>query len=334
MNENTINQEANIVSITPSFTLEDLKVEFREAKRQKRFAFVLGNGINRYAFRNDAISWNRLIRDLWKESLQKNAPDESENLSITEIYDIMCMRQDGEWKEILKNNQDWICKKISEQPSNDKLQNLLIDLQVPVLTTNYDNSLEKNLKREFVKNNGLYSNGYSETYPINEYFAQNQISSDEDFYSNFSVWHINGTINHKKSLRLGTADYMGLLAYTKKYLNDYANMYNVTKEYKEWGIKNKKGEKNKEYGFTWLNIFYNCSLCINGLGLNSNETFLRWLLISRKKYLDRIGLDAKGWYICSLSDLNDGKKYFLQNVGFKIVVIDDYDIRYKELFEL
>lgn len=173
----------------------------------------------------------------------------------------------------------------------------------------------------------------SETYPLGEYYATQKFMSEEDIYKNFAVWHIHGTINHIRSLRLGTADYMGLLTYVRDYLKDVANMYNVTKEHQEWGIKDNARNKNEKYQPTWLNIFYNCSLCINGLGLEPTETFLRWLLISRKKYLDRIGSDAKGWYICSLKDLDEGKMYFLQNVGFKIVIIENNEVRYNKLFD-
>lgn len=51
-----------------------------------------------------------------------------------------------------------------------------------------------------------------------------------------------------------------------------------------------------------------------------------------QKYLDRIGSDAKGWYICFLKDLDEGKMYFLQNVGFNIVIIENKDVRYRDLF--
>ena len=83
-----------------------------------------------------------------------------------------------------------------------------------------------------------------------------------------------------------------------------------------------------------MDIFYNSSLCINGLALNSDESYLRWLLISRKKYLERVELkDVKGWYVCHPSDLNDGKRLFLEGVGLDIVEIEDNKVRYEDLFD-
>lgn len=44
-------------------------------------------------------------------------------------------------------------------------------------------------------------------------------------------------------------------------------------------------------------------------------------------------MKAYGWYICSRNDLTNGKEYFLKNVGFNIVIIDDLNVRYNELFD-
>ena len=44
-------------------------------------------------------------------------------------------------------------------------------------------------------------------------------------------------------------------------------------------------------------------------------------------------MEAQGGYICSHNDLTNGKEYFLKNVGFNIVIIDDLYVRYNELFD-
>lgn len=324
----------NVYSINPEYALQDLQGELLAEKDKGRLAFVLGNGINRYANNTKAISWESLMRTLWQEAkISENFPEIKQGLSLVEKYDIMCVKMDDAWKNILKANQGLVKKTFSQGYFLESFQKQLMKLRVPVLTTNYDNYLEKDLKKYLFENRALYKKDYSATYPLNEYYANEKLTSEDDIYNNFSIWHIHGTINHLESLRLGTADYMGLLTYVKNYINDVAHMYNVTKEHQEWGIKDKARNKEEKYQPTWLNIFYNCSLCINGLGLDPSEIFLRWLLISRKKYLDRIGSDAKGWYICSLQDLDEGKKYFLQNVGINIVVIEDLDVRYRTLFD-
>lgn len=319
-------QEPYIKSISPCMQLKKLHEEFAVAKAKGRFAFVLGNGINRYAHPIEAKTWDELIKELWGKNLDfKDFPKTSFGLSLTEVYDIMCMKTQGDWDENIKSYRKEIIEIFNEVPQNEILISQLKKLSVPILTTNYDGCIEGKLKKHATKK--------SEIYPIDEYFSNLEITKD-NYGHEFSVWHIHGRYNHQKSIRLGTADYMGLLTYTRNYLQKGANLFNVKQEDDPWGIK-KYGEKETEkgYRFSWLEIFYNCSLCINGLGLNSNETYLRWLLISRKKYLDRIGSEATGWYICSTSDLDEGKKFFLQNVGLNIVIIDDFDVRYKDLFD-
>lgn len=49
---------------------------------------------------------------------------------------------------------------------------------------------------------------------------------------------------------------------------------------------------------TWLHIVFNKPLFVFGLGLEENETFLRWILIQRIKYFKRFpDRKFKGWYI-------------------------------------
>lgn len=319
-------KEPYVVNITPCMQLEKLHKEFTFAKNKGKFAFVLGNGINRYAHSKKAKTWDELLRDLWTKHFNlKDFPQTNYGLSLTEVYDIMCMKAQGNWNENIKSYRKEVIDTFKKMPQNEILLNLLEKLSVPVLTTNYDGSIDDKLKKHTTKKSAIY--------PIDEYFSNQEITKD-NYGHEFSVWHIHGRFNHQKSIRLGTADYMGLLTYTRNFLQKGANMFHVKQEGDPWGVK-KYGEKGPEedYRFSWFEIFYNCSLCINGLGLNSNETYLRWLLISRKKYLDRIDSEATGWYICSTSDLDDGKKFFLQNVGFNIVIIDDFDVRYKDLFD-
>lgn len=318
-------KEPYIVNITCCMQLKELHKEFTIAKNNGKFAFVLGNGINRYAHSEDAKTWDELLRELWTKHFDlKDFPKTNYGLSLTEVYDIMCMKAQGDWNTNIKSYREEVIGIFKEMSQNEILLNQLEKLSVPVLTTNYDGSIDDKLKKHATKK--------SEIYPIDEYFSNQEITKD-NYGHEFSVWHIHGRFNHQKSIRLGTADYMGLLTYTRNYLQKGANLFNVKQERDPWGIQ-KYGEKEPEesYRFSWFEIFYNCSLCINGLGLDSNETYLRWLLISRKKYLDRIGSEATGWYICSTSDLDDGKKFFLQNVGFNIVIIDDLDVRYRDLF--
>ncbi len=327
---------------TDSMSLAQLQCALAEAKACHRLAFVLGNGINRYS-QTTGISWGSLIDSLYKSHLPNDTSilhreEYQEDVSLPEWFDILCMKTNTEDTEAISQYKKEICKEFKSKGRHycQWLQQKLEAHQVPVLTTNYDDNIEDKLKQHIIKNDKLYSGrGYSETYPFGEYYSKKEIPEGE-YSRHFAVWHIHGRINRYKSIRLGISDYMNLLQYTKNYLQEHARLYNVKGAGDEWGVvKYVDKEKDPQYSFTWLNIFYNSSICINGLGLEPNETYLRWLLISRKKYLTRIGLDndVKGWYVCHEDDITPGKRFFLENVGLEVVVLNDYKERYEDLFD-
>ncbi|MFA7493908.1 MAG: hypothetical protein WCZ43_10395, partial [Proteiniphilum sp.] len=71
--------------------------------------------------------------------------------------------------------------------------------------------------------------------------------------------------------------------------------------------------------------------------LEENETFLRWLLIERKKYFKKFSYrEPKGWYIDKKgsSRNNAGKEFFLNNVGIKTIKVDSYDDIYDTIWRL
>lgn len=77
---------------------------------------------------------------------------------------------------------------------------------------------------------------------------------------------------------------------------------------------------------TWLHLVFNCDLVIMGQGLDEQATFLRWLLIERMKYYrgfrDR---KRKGWYVGLKNEMTEGKKFFLERIGFELIQLDNYE---------
>lgn len=339
----------NVYSINPEYALQDFQGELLAEKDKGQLAFILGNGINRYN-PND-LSWNALIARVWAKYFKKDSVIPLEGISLTELYDMItinavsthdCHGKDRNREmqkaieEIKKDIRGIVKEDVCRKMDYHKwLQDRLTEWNVPVLTTNYDANIETKLK-QFVIPSSLYSKGYSDAYLFNVYYADKPIDGtiENEYYKHFAVWHINGRVNHLRSIRIGMSDYMNLLVATKDILHKKAHLYNVSSEQRKWGMTS-DGEIDPTYTFTWLNIFYNSSICINGLGLNQDESFLRWLLISRRKYIERIGLeDVKGWYICHSSDLSNAKRLFLDNVGLKIVPLDDSRDRYEKIFEI
>lgn len=86
---------------------------------------------------------------------------------------------------------------------------------------------------------------------------------------------------------------------------------------------------------TWMHILFNKSLFLFGLGLEENETFLRWILIERCKYFklfpDR---KYKGWYLTERSSnlTNIGKKFFLEKVGIEVIELDSFSDIYENIW--
>ena len=87
---------------------------------------------------------------------------------------------------------------------------------------------------------------------------------------------------------------------------------------------------------TWLSIFFNKSLFFFGLSLDENEIFLRWLLIQRAKYFLKYPLAKKrGWFLMKRdgkAESDEGKIFFLQSVGMEVIVVDDYETIYEDIW--
>lgn len=321
--------------------LTELHQQMRQAKEKGRLAFLLGNGINMYATDGDCPSWKGLVKRISEEVKSDHTVDEG--YTLTELFDILRIHHtpDTTDADITKCVQKLVrelypCDKEYYQFLSERLK----AISAPVLTTNFDTNLEIGLRRQVTPIRSLADSNklISDIYHWNEYYAKDPIA-DEDMERNFSVWHIHGNVEQKKTIRLDLSAYMGQVTYTRNFLQDKAHLWAVLKDGDPWGMPNKgmkEGEALKVdgYAFTWLNIFYNSAICINGLGLSTDETYLRWLFISRFKYQKRIGIEPKGWYIYGWRDtVTEGMKAFLRGVGIEPVYIDSDDARYRDLFD-
>jgi len=79
-----------------------------------------------------------------------------------------------------------------------------------------------------------------------------------------------------------------------------------------------------------MHIVFNKPLAIFGLGLESEEVFLRWLLIERAKYFERFRDRSKpAWYFYTDDEQSRGKILLLENVGISPIRVSCYE----ELYE-
>lgn len=287
------------------------------ARNKSELAFIVGNGINRYAYGGSRdVSWNGLLLDVWQQISTRTLSDISEGISLTEFYDMMEFEA-GSIDEVRAKVVD-LLEKWAPEDYHRWLRDKMIEWDVPLLTTNFDRNLEDGLR--FNKLN-TGSTGFTDYYPWNVYYGNRELSSP---IAGFGVWHINGMAGYRRSIRLSLSEYTGLASRVQSYLYEKDRL-------DDFDVKT----KNRWNGIdTWLHIIFSRSLCVFGLALEENETFLRWLLIERAKYFRRFpDRRKKGWFICTKDSVTEGKRFFLDYLGFELVTLDHYDAIYKDLFD-
>lgn len=288
----------------------------KEHSQKKELAFILGNGINRYRSANSNISWNKMLLDVWNAISIKTLSDIDKGITMTEFYNIMEFEADA--KEV-RNKTVEIVKSWIPSAYEEKLKKRLIEINCPVLTTNFDSNIEKGLTRYTMD----FKAGFSDFYPWNVYFSNRELADPLD---GFGVWHINGMVDYPRSLRLSLSEYINLTTRARNYIHkgdaiDNFDKKNITK----WN------------GYhTWLHLIFNSNLIIIGLALDEQETFLRWLLIERAKYFKKFkDRKKKGWYVsCQKETISQGKKMFLDYLGFEIINLPDYQFIYENLLQI
>lgn len=294
-------------------------------------AFIIGNGIH-YQYKDCSVSWKQLLKDLWKEYVgnKQNIPV---GVSFTEFYDILELNRFwGEYGIIPRDSAQLIQQKSSVKksvidrfPPKEvyKLQGCIEGikrLNAPILTTNFDTYISDSIyASRYILKPSQNQYKFTDFYPWNVYYSDSEIHNPSE---EFAVWHINGMTEYQRSIKLGLSDYMGCVERARRMIQGD----NLEEYFKG---------KNQSYweGFnTWLHIMFNKSLFIFGLGLEENEVFLRWLLIQRTKYCKLYNKSHKGWYVDK--NIKKGKRFFLEQLGFKVIDISDYNILYQALERL
>lgn len=292
------------------------------AHRATDLAFVLGNGINRYAMGNNDWGWEQILRDAWTHITGNNVTD-IKGMSLTEMYNLLELQADltkaGQIKEAIiapfKNGVPTVL--------HGQLQQYFERWDVPVLTTNFDHMLEAGYERRTLKHPNIVGRYHAKStyYPWDRYFSNHEITNPVHEYA---VWHINGFVDFPLSIKLSSSEYIAQASHSRKFIHKHSMDDFDKKNINYWVGYN-----------TWLHIFFNCSLCVVGLSLNEDETFLRWLLIERQKYFAKFPYRVhKGWYVYkedSSKLMPEGKRLYLDGVGLKPIVAVEYSDIYENL---
>lgn len=283
--------------------------------QHKNLALIIGNGINRHQNTDGGRSWWGLLNSL--QAMHGNQGDTIPDLlSLTEFYDLLDINKlhDPKSKVSLQKGfsdlmQDW-------QPGehHKKIAKWSKSKNVPILTTNFENTLGKAAQCEKVKR--IKGTKFTDFYPWSSYYSSKEIS---DPASAFAIWHINGMQHYYRSIRLGLGHYMGSVARARDWIHGgKENSLFYGKDQNVW-----RGSQS------WIHCIFNNDLLIFGLGLDTQEVFLRWLFIERAKYFKKFPDRKKqAWYV-ETRDPNKpqewaAKKFFLEGVGIETIVTETH----------
>lgn len=286
-------------------------------KHDGRVALVIGNGIHRYQSAATDNDWGAMIQKMAKNH-QLDAGSNAPHLALTELYDLIALKarelSDGELQK------EFVAPMMSWTPAAQHRRIVLWaqDRSVPVLTTNFDTVLADAAGatlHSLFQPHGLRRRP-TDLYPWEKYFA---VDSTEAPCDQFGIWHVNGLINHPRSIRLGLTHYMASVSRARPWLHGDKE----SRLFSENNLPNWRGRN------TWLHIVFNMPLVIFGLQLGAPEVFLRWLLIERARYFRQFPLRRlPAWYVHPASERSNddrAKYFFLDAIGVEPVAVRSYD---------
>lgn len=279
--------------------------------QKTNLALLIGNGINRYGSHASTNSWNDLLISLAQRHIDPSIFDIPSGVSLTEFYDSLelalspASRSGALQNEFCTPMYSWI-----PDTHHVAITNWAIASHSPILTTNFDGLLSQAANASLFSLPGI---PFTDFYPWNKYFGLEQLDRAD---IGFGIWHINGTIRYRRSIRLGLTHYMGSVERVRTWLHR-GNERSL--------FRGKDVDGWTGYS-TWLHVIFNKPLLILGLGLEENEVFLRWLLIERAKYF-KLFPDRRqpGWFVEPRDYETAGKSYFLRSVGINRLSVFSYD---------
>lgn len=275
-------------------------------------ALIIGNGINRYNSDAGLSSWDAMLLELWERHTHDEPKDIPLGISLTEFYDALDLSSNA----VSKNLQKEFCCFLDGWQAKEHHLRLMRWAQqhaVPVLTTNFDETLSDCAGLELHHTDGVR---FTDFYPWSSYFAAQAIN---DPAQEFAIWHINGIKRYSRSIRLGLSHYMGSVERARALIHKGGDKRLYSEKHQgQWNGCN-----------TWLHCIFNNDLVFVGLGLDTSEIFLRWLLIERAKYFKTYPMRRRAaYYLHAGRDLSQGQVIFLKSVGCDIVKLPSYDQLY------
>jgi hypothetical protein len=278
--------------------------EIIDRHRHPKVAFLIGNGPNLAS--SIMPSWKELLKSVSDRSI----PFGVDGLSNTEVYDLVEIYSEDpkKIKERIKNSLEVLPH--YNINIHQRLMQLAVNKGIPVMTTNFDETFEKSIGAQLFH---IESKSFTRFYPWKTYYGMTQLKFPTD---GFGIWKVHGDVRYTDSIRLGLTDYMGSAERARKLIHNGEDRLFSGKRQEFWA-----GHQ------TWLHIWFNLPIVIFGLTCGLDEVFLRWLLIERKRYLNRYQMPMNVYYVSSGTPIPSVGN-LMQNLDIELVIINDYSELY------
>lgn len=296
--------------------LEDILNEHSET-----LTLIVGNGVNLSNQDAGNETWKALLERIGRErGFLDPGQGLHETRSLVELSDLMQLHADDADKAddddgSKESVQSEFCNRLenwTHGPGHECITNWARKHDVPVLTTNFDETLSDACGAELVHAKRDTSGArFSRYYPWSSRFEVRDQPIKRPRNS-FAIWHVNGMRKYVDSVRLGLSHYMGSVQQARTWLHRGDDrLFADEKAIDRWKGRN-----------TWLDAFFANDLLIFGLGLGRDEVFLRWLLIERARYCQEFGIqDRDGWYVRVEGENDPDRDFLLEHVGVQIVEV-------------
>ncbi len=247
-------------------------------------SILFGNGLN--LLNKGTPSWERLIKSIAKEELDKNIPQtlKYEALILKRPYreSFRLVTADGKYlttsdgsilsvygeETELRLKKD-IAQKVESFKPNDSYRSIL---ELPVehfMTTNYDNTLLNIIGEDAITKR----NKQEQIYSIRRHYTLEYNGKVQQY------WPIHGNVDSPRSIMLGFDHYCGALSRVESFVKggyempEMGRMTSITKRL-EVGIIEM---------LSWVDLFFCSDVHIIGQGFNYAEMDLWWILNKRRR---------------------------------------------------
>jgi hypothetical protein len=265
---------------------------------------IIGNGVNIY-LKSRVLSWEELLKTLWKEFKHQQLRSIPQGISNTEIMELLFLDETINIARVKKRisslTKEWESDFFKSRRASIQIKTIQENLKSKkIISTNFDSILPELLGLEF----HTYSKSISsDVYPWSSYYGNGKNK----------LWFMHGSNHYSRSIRIGFNDYHNAISKAR----------NILKSIKKKG--NLYIENDKHFAETFLKDFLEDDLIFIGLSLGPEEFFIRWLLFFKKKHYP----DTHVKYLLTKKSREGQNIDFLfSSLGYAVKEFENYDELY------